>query len=172
METRPPRNPLIAIDTNVPLDLADRKEHVLDALEVIQRRLRPGRVMLPPTVFQELVFLADGSEAELDREHARCALRGLTGWQFNVVNLVPVGHGIVERMAGRLQAVNLLPAAEYNDGLILAEAALLGCAILLTGDAHLRSLDFQRVSLELKAFDVEMPVIATPREIVAGFFRG
>lgn len=42
---------------------------------------------------------------------------------------------------------------------------------LLTGDAHLRGLDFQRVSLELKAFDVEMPVIATPREIVRKFFR-
>ena len=70
----------------------------------------------------------------------------------------------------RLQEARLLPAEEYNDGLILAEAALLGCVILLTGDAHLRGLDFQRASLELKAFDVEMPVIATPREIVAKFF--
>ena len=52
----------------------------------------------------------------------------------------------------------------------LAESALLGCAMLLTGDAHLRDMDFQRASLELKAFDVEMPVIATPHEIVAKFF--
>ena len=141
MATRPPRNPLIAVDTNVPLDLADRKEHALDALDVIRRRLKPGRVLVPPTVFQELVFLADSSEAGLDREQARRALRGLTGWQFNVVNLVPVGHGTVERIA-----------------------------ILLTGDAHLRGLDFQRASIELKAFDVEIPVIATPREIVAKFF--
>ena len=58
----------------------------------------------------------------------------------------------------------------YNDGLILAEAGLLGCAILLTGDAHLRGLDFQRASLVLKAFDVEMPIVATPREIVSKFF--
>jgi hypothetical protein len=48
---------------------------------------------------------------------------------------------------------------------------LLGAAILLTGASHLRGLDFQRVSLELKAFDVEMPVIAPPREIVQKFFR-
>ena len=46
MATRPPRNPLIAVDTNVPLDLADRKEHVLDALDVIRRRLKPGRVLV------------------------------------------------------------------------------------------------------------------------------
>lgn len=95
---------------------------------------------------------------------------GVAGRDFDLVNLVPVGHRIAERMADRLPEARLLPAEEYNDGLILAKAALLGCAILPTGDAHLRGLDFQRASLELKAFDVEMPVIATPRELVAKFF--
>lgn len=170
MATRPPRSPLIAVDTNIPLDLADRKEHVLDALDVIKRKLAPARVLVPPTVFQELVFLADHSEEQADRDQARQALRRLARWNLDVVNLVPVGHGIVERIADRLQEARLLPAQEYNDGLILAEAALLGCAILLSGDAHLRSLDFQRASLELKTFDVEMPVVATPREVVAKFF--
>jgi len=98
------------------------------------------------------------------------ALRCLAQWGLNVVNLVPVGHGIVERIADKLQDSRLLPTEEYNDGLILAEAALLGCDILLTGDAHLRGLDFQRAPLELKAFDLNMPVIATSREIVAKFF--
>lgn len=170
MATRPPRSPLIAVDTNVPLDLADRKERVRDALDVIKRRLTPARVLVTPTVFQELVFLADHSDAESDRDQARRALQGLAQWNLDLMNLVPVGHGIVERIADRLQEARLLPAEEYNDGLILTEAALLGCAILLTGDAHLRGLDFQRASLELKAFDVEMPVIATPLEIVAKFY--
>lgn len=89
MATRLPRSPIVAVDTNVPLDLADRKEHTLDALDVVRRRLKPGRILVTPTVFQELV---------------------------------------------------------------------------------LRGLNFQRASLELKAFDVEMPVIATPREIAAKFF--
>jgi predicted nucleic acid-binding protein len=164
------RSPLIAVDTNVPLDLADEKEHALDALDVVRRRLKPGRILVTPTVFQELVFLADESDAPVDCEQARRALRGLADWDLELVNLVPVGHGIVERIADKLQEAGLLPAEEYNDGLILAEAALLNCAILLTSDAHLRGLDFQRASLELKAFDVEMPVVATPREIVAKFF--
>jgi hypothetical protein len=133
MATRPPRSPLIAVDTNVPLDLADR------------------------------------GDEESDRDQAQLALRGLARWNLDVVNLVPAGHGIVERIADHLQEAQLLPVQEYNDGLILAEAALLGCAILLSGDARLRSLDFQRASPELKAFDVEMPVVATPREIVAKF---
>jgi predicted nucleic acid-binding protein len=164
------RSPLIAVDTNVALDLADDKEHALDALEVVRRRLKPGRILVTPTVFQELAFLADGSATVAEREQARRALHGLAGRGLELVNLVPVGHGIVERIADKLQNAGLLPAEEYNDGLILAEAALLNCAILLTGDAHLRGLDFQRAALELKAFDVDMPVVATPREIVAKFF--
>jgi predicted nucleic acid-binding protein len=165
-----PRSPLIAVDTNVILDLAEGKEHVLDALETIRRRLKPTRFLVTPTVFQELVYLASESEAQIERDHAAHAVRGLAGWNFDLVNLVPVGHGIVERIADKLQQTNLLPDEEYNDGLILAEAAILECAILLTGDAHLRGLEYQRAVLELKAFDVEMPVIATPREIVAKFF--
>ena len=170
MATRLPRSPLIAVDTNIPLDLADRKEHALDALDVLRRRLKPGRILITPTAFQELVYLTEQGDTAADRDQAARALRGLARWGLDLVNLVPVGHGIVERIADKLQDSGLMPAEEYNDGLILAEAALLGCAILLTGDAHLRGLGFQRVSLELKAFDVEMPVIATPREIVNKFF--
>jgi predicted nucleic acid-binding protein len=170
MAVSQPRSPLIAVDTNVPLDLAEGKEHVLDALAVIRRRLKPSRILVTPTVFHELVYLASESETEIERGRAARVVRGLAGWNFDLVNLVPVGHGIVERIADRLQQTNLLPAEEYNDGLILAEASLLGCAIVLTGDGHLRGLDFQRAALELKRFDVEMPLIATPREIVAKFF--
>ena len=56
------------------------------------------------------------------------------------------------------------------DGLILAEAALLGCSMLLTSDDHLRSMDFARLAFELQAFHARVPVIATPREIVRKFF--
>jgi predicted nucleic acid-binding protein len=133
MATRPPRSPLIAVDTNVPLELADCKEHALDALDVIGRRLKPARILVTPTVFQELVYLADGGATKAEREQAARALRGLAQWGLDLVNLVPVGHGIVERIADKLQESQLLPAEEYNDGLILAEASLLGCAVLLTG---------------------------------------
>jgi predicted nucleic acid-binding protein len=169
MAASPLQNPLIGIDTNVPLDLAEGKEDVRDALEVIRRRLKPGRLLLTPTAFQELVFLSESADSESERDQASRALREMGEWGLEAVNLVPVGHGIVERVADRLHECGLLPVEEYNDGLILAEAALLACAILLTSDWHLRGLDFRRTALELKGFDLEMPVIATPREIVAKF---
>ena len=54
---------------------------------------------------------------------------------------------------------------------VLAESALLSCSMLLTSDEHLRGIDFERLTLELQAFDVAAPVIATPSEIVRKFFR-
>ena len=58
-----------------------------------------------------------------------------------------------------------------NDSPIIAEAALLGCRMLLSSDAHLRGVDFQRLTLLMKDFHVAAPVIATPREIVRKFCR-
>jgi predicted nucleic acid-binding protein len=126
------RSPLIAVDTNVPLDLADEKEHAFDALDVVRRRLKPGRILVTPTVFQELVFLADESDTPVDCEQARRALRGLAGWGLELVNLVPVGHGIVERIADKLQEAGLLPFSAVPSGLgtvVAADAGLKGGAI-------------------------------------------
>ena len=87
------------------------------------------------------------------------------------VNLIAVGHGIAERIAERIRDRGLIPGEEVNDSLGLAESALLACSLLLSSDAHLRGIDFERLTLELQAFDVTAPVIATPREIVRKFFQ-
>jgi hypothetical protein len=142
----------------------------MDALSTLCRRLDPQRLLITPTVFQELVYLADAGDTVDDRRKAARAMQCLAKWKLDLVNIVPVGYGLVEQIADRFQEIGLLPAEEHNDGLILAEAALLDCAILLSGDAHLRGIDFQRASFELKSFGLQAPVIATPREIVAKFF--
>lgn len=81
-------------------------------------------------------------------------------------------HGIAERIAERIREQGFIPDEVVNDSLVLAESALLGCSMLLTSDEHLRGIDFERLTLELQAFDVPAPVIATPREIVRKFFSG
>jgi predicted nucleic acid-binding protein len=77
------RRPLIAVDTNVPLDLADEKEHALDALDIVRRRLKPGRILVTPTVFQELVFLAEESDAAGDRDQPGARCRALPAGVWN-----------------------------------------------------------------------------------------
>jgi len=64
-----------------------------------------------------------------------------------------------------------LPLEEVHDAIILAEIALLRCAMLLTSDAHLRAIEHQQLTWLLSAHDLPTPVIATPREIVGKFFR-
>ena len=56
-----------------------------------------------------------------------------------------------------------------NDSLVVAEAALIECGILLSTDGHMRGIDFQRLQVLLQDFHVAAPIIATPREIVNKF---
>ena len=78
---------------------------------------------------------------------------------------------MVERIAEEIRRQDLLPTDEMNDSLIVAEAALLECRMLLSTDAHLRAIDFEQLTILLKSLHVAAPVIATPREIVRKFFR-
>ena len=126
---------------------------------------------MPPTVLHELALTARTGGTERIRKAAFRALSQLRAWGFEPLNLVPVGHGIVERIAGEIRHKDLVAAEEMNDSLIIAEAALLECRMLLSRDAHLRGVNFARLSLLLGDFDVTAPIIATPREIVRKFFR-
>ena len=161
---------LIAADTNVLLDLAKDVEAVRDALDTIRQRLSDARFVVPPTVLHELALALRDDDAHV-RKAARRALAELRAWGFEPLSLVPVGHGIVERIADEIRRKDLLPTEEMNDSLIIAEAALLQCGMLLSSDAHLRGVDFERLTLLLQGFDVAAPVIATPREIVRKFCR-
>jgi predicted nucleic acid-binding protein len=163
---------LIAVDTNVPLDLAEGVEDVLDGLAVIRQRIKGVRIVTPPTVNLELAYLSEFADEETVKANAQMALRSLSSkWKLQPVNLVPVGHGIVSAIGSKIRANGLLPDEEEHDAMILAESALLGCSILLTSDAHLRGVDFQRLELLLQDSHVTAPIIATPREIVKKFCR-
>ena len=163
---------LVAVDTNVPLDLAHEVGDVADALGVIRERITGARLIAPPTVALELAYLSEFADEGEVRSAAQTALRSLVSkWGIQPVNLVPVGHGIVDAIAAKIRAQGLLPDEETHDALILAESAVLECSMLLTSDAHLREIDHDRLALLLNASHVASPIIATPREIVRKFFR-
>jgi predicted nucleic acid-binding protein len=162
---------LLAGDTNIGMDLAQGDEWVLDAMSTIRRRLSGCALLIPPTVAEELAWLAVHGEEADEPEAARTFLRRHRTWGFELIHTVPLGNSYVEQIAGRLLQAGLLPSTESNDAHILAEAAALGCSILLTSDDHLRAIDFQHLSFELAAFELTAPIIATPREIVRKFFK-
>jgi len=49
---------LIAVDTNILMDLAAEVESVVDALQLVRRRIADARLIVVPTVIQELRYIA------------------------------------------------------------------------------------------------------------------
>ncbi len=167
-----PEPPLIAADTNVLLDYAEEEETATDCFEVLQQRLPGSSVLVLPTVLHEMEELADEGKTELIRQAARTAFsRLLRPWNFRPVNCVPVGHGIVERIAHTLRDQGLIPPEQINDSYVVAEAGLLEVSILLSSDAHLKDIPHAELRLVMDAADVRTPLIASPWKIVHEFFR-
>lgn len=164
---------LIAIDTNVLIDLAAKDESVLDCLSTIKKRLKNPPVLILPTVIQELAYIADNGDSMAERDLALMALRSmLHPWEFKPVNVVPVGHGIVEETARKIRHKGLIPDEEVNDSLIIAEAALANVTILISSDHHMKGVEHEKLKRILDDCDVETPIITSPKRVVHDFFRG
>lgn len=146
------------------------REVVLDAVAVIRRRLQNGFLIIPPTVAGELAVMADEDPLPAKRTAAGEFFDKHREWGFRILRDVPLGEEFVHRVAEMLRAKQLIEEEEVNDSLVLAEAAALDCSILLSSDEHLRGMDYERLTFELRRFDLSAPVIATPREIVRKFF--
>ena len=165
---------LLAVDTNVLLDQALQNADVLDALEIIRERLHEARFIVTSTVLEELARIAfHGATAE-GRKAAEIALRSLISWGYEPLNIIPVGKGIAEQISFKLRSRGIIPDEEQNDAAIIAEAALIGCSILLSSDGHLiEAAKHPRFYALLEECSVEGDklLIARPREIVRRFYR-
>jgi predicted nucleic acid-binding protein len=162
----------LAAATNVLVDIEDRVEDVLDALDIIKRRLPNADWLVSPSVLDELASLCDAGESERLRRNARSALMQLRSQtRFRPLLDLPFGEDLAQHIAKELRQRGLLPVEEVHDALILAESALLDCSVLLTSDEHLRAIDHEQATFLLHSYDLVAPVIATPREIVRKFFR-
>src|SRR5258706_6839596 len=128
----------LAVDSNLLFDLAEKKDFALTFLEMAKEK--NYTLHLPPTVVQELTFAALHKSGE-EQKLAFAALQNLRGWGITPFDLVSVGHGITEQFARRLHELKLLPEAELNDGLILAETGLAGNPRLLSSAKHLLGIE-------------------------------
>ncbi len=164
---------LIGVDTNVLLDQAVEDQDVLDAISTIKSRLPGARFIVLPTALEELGFqFSTGSDEE--REAAEKALLCMREWGYEPINIVAARKGIAERISFKLRSSGLLPDEEANDGFIIAEAALIGCDLLLSSDHHLIEAgihpEFRKV-LKDSDVDGDHMVIGSPRTIARKYFR-
>jgi predicted nucleic acid-binding protein len=161
---------LVAVDTNFLLDLVVPRDKAHEVVEVFYRRVPGVEFVVVPTVIDELDYMTQHGDSPGHRVLAASALQKLVRlWKFRPLDFSPVEHGIIETVARKLRREKLIPEAEINDSLILAEAALANCTVLITSDEHLRSADPMLLGLTLRACDVQAVIVRTPREIVRQF---
>ena len=163
---------LIAVDTNVLLDRAVEDADVLDAILTLKTRLKEASFIVPPTVLEELGYQFVNGDEEA-RQGAETALMHMAEWGYEPLNLAAYQKGIAEQISFKLRSLGPLPDEEENDGLIIAEAALLGSQFLLSSDHHM--IDVQqhprfRGILEESEVDGDGIVIGSPRTIVRRFY--
>jgi predicted nucleic acid-binding protein len=163
---------LIAVDTNVLLDQAVGDADVLDALLTLTTRLKGTSFIVPPTVLEELGYQFVNGDDE-QRQAAEIALIRMREWRYEPLNLAAHQKGIAEQISFKLRSLGPLPDEEENDGLIIAEAALLGCQLLLSSDHHMIEAQQHprfRGVLEESEVDGDDIVIGSPRTIVRRFY--
>jgi predicted nucleic acid-binding protein len=162
---------LFAIDTNPLIDWAEGHEDIPDCFEIIRKKRRDVVILVPPTVLHELGHFYATNQKGLGAIALK-ALELIRDEQLlQPVNLVPVGHGIVEINAEKLRRHGFIPEGEINDSFVLAESGLLNCEVLLTSDHHLIDIDWKALSRVMKDFDGSVPLIYSPRDIIKKFGR-
>jgi len=165
------KSPLVAVDTNLPILLAEGDDYALDALSLVRSRLRPGLILVPPTVLLELAYKAQNDPDSEGRRITQLALANLRSqWNFWPASLNSVQEGIVTEAARRLRHAALIPDAERNDAAIIAESAVLNSVLLVSDDSHLLDVDRRRMESLFRELDLPAPLIVSPREIVRKFY--
>jgi hypothetical protein len=150
-----PNLPLIAVDTNVLIDLAEGNEIVVDCFSTIRRKFPSAPIIIPPTVIVELADIASDWDTKSEKESALVALQNIRSeWGFHPMNCVPVGHGIVEETARKIRAAGLIPEEEIHDSFIVAESALANVTLLLSSDGHMKDINQSLLRKVLEGCDV------------------
>ncbi len=166
------KSPLVAVDTNFPLLLAAGDNAALDALDVVRNRVRPVEILVPPTVQGELLHQAENERDAVQRALARKALLQLRSrWRFHPADLNSAQEAFAREAARKTLLAGLLPAAEINDAIIVAESAVLNAILLVSNDSHLLAVDHRRLGLLFRELDLPVPLIVSPREIAQKFYR-
>jgi len=125
---------------------------------------RNSGLAVPPTVVQELVFIASADHPA--QQHAFAALTNMRRWNILPFDLIAVGHGITEVNARKLMASGILPDGEFNDGLIVVETSL-GCiSTLITSDNHLLKINPPQLAQKMAEFDLPTVSIYHPKDFL------
>lgn len=166
-----PTPQFVAVDTNILFRLADRDEQILDAWELIRSRIERVEFLASTTVLGEIADKTrTGNPPGLRRKATQVLTELRSRWQVSPARLSSLQEALAVNAANEARRLGLLPAEECNDARIIAEAAVLNCILLVSGDSHLLAADYRRLSVLFRQLDLPAPVIASPRDLLRRFF--
>ena len=112
-----------------------------------------------PVVSAELAFLAESGNPREKKLAGHAFESYLTEWRFTPRELTDLEEDYAEEEAENLLRLQLLPATEFHDALLIAEAAVVSIPCLLSNDAHLKDCDQEHVQIVLRARDLRNVII-------------
>ena len=126
-------------------------------------------VFVVPAAFDEVshIALRDADPAQRDLAHR--ALGEIKKRSLLAAELTDLQSVIARSLANKLLVQGVVPPEEWNDALILAEASMLDCQLLISSDSHLRDADPAQLALVLRECHAHMVVVRKPAEIVRQF---
>lgn len=163
---------LVAVDTNILLRLGVEDDEAVEAWQIIQDRVAGVQFIIPATVIAEAMDKArHDPDAEVRRSANSVLAESKRRWKMHPFAPNAAQSAIIANAARQLQFGRLIACEETNDALILAEAATVGCSLLVSNDSHLREIDPKKLKELFDKLDLETPVIRTMRDIVRQFRR-
>jgi hypothetical protein len=167
-----PKPTLVAVDTNILLRLAGGDEAIIDACELIRRRMRPVQFLILPTVLDELG--AKASQAD-DPAIAQLAIKAISksrsDFGFFALDTNSVQEALITNAARTLRDAGLLPPEERNDAFIIAESSVMKCVLLVSRDSHILGIDRERMTYHFRVLDLPVPLITSPEDLLRKFYR-
>lgn len=156
-----------ALDTPFLLALeagSEECEQTITRLEGLKAEL-----IVSDTVLQEIVDLKENGSFPAMREMAGDLIPRLRDhYGFKTDGLRNTDNGIAEIIADKLMEHRVLSAATKNDALIVAEASLHNCGILITLEPVLLNADTKRLNVVLMESHAPILEILSPALILRG----
>ena len=154
-----------AVDTSFLLALAGGDENCEEVIDWFSKiNVYP---LATGTVLQELMDIDQQEDADpFVKQNAECALLNLATWGILDASLTPTDNGIAKIIAGKFVEKGVLPDEQENDGLVVAEAALHECKMLVTDRKTLLNAPLEGIKFMLIESDVSALLVVSPDQIV------
>lgn len=158
----------IALDLTLLLDLAANDAAALAGLKAAREAFPEVEFVVSPVTRQALALAMVSTTYDSEiRSLANTALKRLTHqWGFPVVTISGADLWVSGESARQLIATGLIGGHAIDSAHTVAEAACLGCSVLLCHDPELLVVDYAKLKKTLDKLDRGALWITTPGEIL------